>query len=405
MRPTIEELMKQVNCTNWPQKWSEIYDIAMNDFEQNGCPLSNPEYYDHIGNKYNILIKYRDLYKKAAKEISNSPALSAFLSLLTFALKDRDHVEEFLANYEAPKAPDGKPNIAYDLISALAMCGLADICHENLKKRNLPDDIILSVMQDPEKGIDEYAKRNNGNYGYHLLDWYQKDIDAKLFKIGSLSIELFASFPNTAVVFENKNGEHITLANDIVLHKSGCALGTKYFEDTEDSRTATVTETNTAWKGFAYTESGNVSEKEVVLSKSDWEKVISPGDPVISIHIPANCNFSSEVLDKTFTEIKEFMNKYFPDYNYKAIYCHSWLLDPQLEHLLSSETNIVKFGKRFQRMTRKSAGTDVFYFVFLKPFGETNLSDCEPKTKLEKALVKHFEEGKTIYELSGFFIL
>ncbi len=403
MRLSIEELMKRVNCSKWPQSWTKIYDLAMDDFEKNGCELTDPDYYDRLGDKYNILVKHRDLYKAVAVEIEKNKELSAFLALLVYALNDRTNAMDYASELIPPTSPDGNHNIAYDVLPALAMCSLAPYCHKKLTERNLPEEIVLTVMRDPENGIDEYAKRNNGAYGYHLLHWYQLDIDAKLFKIGSLSIELFATFPKGAIVFKNKRGDQIALADDIVLHKSGCILGSKYFEDEKDSWNAKITENDTHWAGHPYVPKGNVLKKEVLLSKSEWKKVLSPGDPVISIHIPSKCDFSPDALDNTFEKIKKFTKIYFPDFKYKAIYCHSWLLDPQLEELLNPGSNIVSFGKRFTRFTRKSNGTDVYYFVFMKPFGETDISDYIPKSSLEKSLAKHFSKGKAIYEPFGYF--
>ncbi len=378
MRMTIDELMKCVNCKKWPSDWNEIYNDAMNDFEKNGCELVDPNYYDRIGDKYNILVKHRDIYKSAAVAIGKSYPLTIFLALLVFALKDRSKAMYYAENLDSPKSPDGKYNIAYDMLTALAMCSLAPICHQKLTALKLPEDMILSIMRDPEKGVDEYSIRNGGVYGYHLLHWYQLDIDARLFRIGSLTFEIDCSFSANAVVFQNTNGEDIALAD--------------------------IAETDEDWIGFPYDQRGNISKKEITISKTDWKKIISPGDSVVALHIPAKCDLSKEALDKSFDDARIFLKTYFPDYDYKAFTCHSWLLDPQLEDLLGDNSNIVRFGKRFQRITRKSAGTDVFYFVFLKPFGVTDISNITPSTRLEKALCDHFAQGKRIYELNGYFV-
>ncbi len=378
MRMPINELMKSVNCKKWPSGWAEIYDAAMDDFDKNGCELVESDYYDRIGNKYNILVKHRNIYKKAAVEIGKSYPLTAFLALLVFALKDRSMAMKYAEELEPPKSPDGKYNIAYDMLTALAMCSLAPICHQKLSALNLPEDVILSIMRNPENGVDEFSMRNGGAYGYHLLHWYQLDIDANLYRIGNLIFEINCTFSANAVVFESADGEHIVLAD--------------------------TTETDQCWIGFPYDRCGNKSKKEITLSKLDWKKIISSGDPTVALHIPAKCDFSKEALDKALEDGKEFLKKYFPDYSYKAITCHSWLLDPQLEDLLGENSNIVRFGKRFQRIPIKSDGTDVYYFVFKKPFGVTDIGDITPSTRLEKALCDHFAQGKKIYELKGYFI-
>ena len=41
---SIDELMRQVNCAKFPDRWREIYDDAMADYEANGCALLEPKY-------------------------------------------------------------------------------------------------------------------------------------------------------------------------------------------------------------------------------------------------------------------------------------------------------------------------------------------------------------------------
>ena len=48
-RPTLSELMTSVNSSKWPERWNDIYDSVMDDYEANGCELLDPEYYDTIG--------------------------------------------------------------------------------------------------------------------------------------------------------------------------------------------------------------------------------------------------------------------------------------------------------------------------------------------------------------------
>jgi hypothetical protein len=108
-------------------------------------------------------------------------------------------------------------------------------------------------------------------------------------------------------------------------------------------------------------------------------------------------------VDATLRETKAFLRDYFPEFSYKAFVCGSWLLDPQLETLLGRDANIVKFGKRFARLTAKSAGNGVFNFVFKKPNTDFDIRDLPESTRLERALKEHYLNGKAIYEMYGYF--
>ncbi len=399
----IEELMKAVNCAKWPQRWSEIYEEAMEEFRIKGCSLTDPAYYDRLKARYGMLEEHIEIYKSAAAEIGKNPALSAFLTLLCRALKDREHIFNDLREFSQPVSPDGEHDIAYDMLTGLAICSQADYCYQKLTGINLPEDLVLEIMKKPEKGIEHYRIRNNGAYGYSLLGWNQRNIEGYLHNIGRLEFEIFRKLDACVCVFENISGERIALAEDIKLHKSGVALGSFGYEDEEGSFEAHVTETEEYWCGYPYDEKGQAASVPVKLEKSQWRKILAKGDDVIGIHIPAGERLDPEAVSHAIQEAREFFGTYFPDYQYKGFSCVSWLLDPQLETLLGQESNIVKFGKRFTPVTHPSLGQGVFNFVFHKPDMNFEMTELSENTRLERALKNHYLGGKAIFETFGYF--
>ena len=55
MRPAIDELLLKVRSRKYPQRWADIYDAAMDDFERNGLTALNAEYYDRVSRDYDAL--------------------------------------------------------------------------------------------------------------------------------------------------------------------------------------------------------------------------------------------------------------------------------------------------------------------------------------------------------------
>lgn len=404
MRVLIDELMQQVNCAKFPERWREIYDDAMADYEANGCALLNPAYYDRLHEQYGMLEDYLDVYKQAACLVRENEALSAFLALLCYVLRDQAHCQMEMYELGRPVRPDGGHDLAYDMLTGLAMCSQADACYARLKERKLPKDVIRRVMCSPEAGVSEYAKRNGGAFGYHLAGWFQHSTNAKLFPVGRLEIEINTNMHAMAAVFRSTAGEEVVLAKDMPVHKDGFFLGSKYFEDEEGARTAALTEEADSWTGYPIDERGYVLPEKVTLPKSRWKLVLQTADPVVHVHIPAAGSFAPEVIDETLRQAKEFLKAYYPDYEYKAICCHSWLMDPQLEQFVGKDANIVRFGNRFRRIPVKSAGQAVFYFVYLAPSGTVPEVDSLPEnTRLERAIKAHYQSGKVVYEMFGYF--
>lgn len=402
---SFDELMRAVNCTKFSERWREIYDAAMSDFSINGCKFADPAYYDELGDAYGILNVHRDAYKKAAAEVGNNPDLSAFLSLVCYALKDLDASEKEFTAFTLPTSPDGGHNLAYDMLPALALCSVIPSFCERLKSLNLPDDIIRTMLNDPETYIDEYRRRNGGAYGSSLIAWGILILNCKIFRLGRLNFEIFKTFTAKASVFRNANGDEAILADGALLHKSGYALGAKGFEDESDSWQADIEETADAWTGFSYDRRGYVRSEKVSLSKSEWTRVLTHGDPVVAVHIPSGGSLSPEAVNDALSKARYFLKTYFPDYCYKAFTCHSWMLSPELERLVGADSNIVKFGNRFNRISVVSQANDIFYFVFLITWGaDIVYKELPENSRLEKALKEHYLNGAKIYEVYGYFM-
>ena len=401
---TLHELMERAGCEKWPAHWECIYEDAMEEYEKNGCPLASSEYYTVLTEKYGMLEGVLELYQQAAIQIAQDEALSRLMVLLCVALRDRDKITEDLEEYGGPKAPLGKVALGYNMFNGLAICSMADYCYEKLQKRGLPQEVIKNVMCMPEKGVESYREKHDNEPGYENFSWYQRAIDCTLFNVGRLQIEVFEAMPDGVWVLENKKGEQVALAYEMMLHKSGFQLGAVGFEEEEGSWSATVTETKEYWEGHPYAEDGRVESRVVRLCKSEWKKILCKGDPVIGLHIPEAGKLTPDLIDETMIRIKAFLEEYYPDYPYKAFVCHSWLMDPQLISLVGEDSNIAKFNQRFRKLTRKCFGLAVFIFIFKKDPGTFRLEELPEKTRLERALKAHYMSGKKIYELTGYFM-
>ena len=70
---------------------------------------------------------------------------------------------------------------------------------------------------------------------------------------------------------------------------------------------------------------------------------------------------------------------------------------------MGEDANIVRFGKRFRRICGQSAGQAVFYFVYLLPSGPVPADTLPENTRLERAMKAHYQNGKVVYEMFGYF--
>ncbi len=371
----MKQLAAAVGCGKYPERWDDIFPDVLREYREKGCEYIRPEYYADLSRKYGILEKHLPLYQEAAEAVGRDEALTLFLFVMCRGLSQTEYHEADIAAFSQPTKEN---TLGYRMLQALALASLADQCYDLLVARGLPEEKIRGVMRLPEGGISYYANRHDGEKGYDLLDWYQLATDGKLFPVGRLEYELFTTFHGYAKVFENQ-GKTITLSTDGLQEKQDC------------------------WLGYPLDPNGAAGDEQVSLPKAEWICKLAPGDPVVGVHIPPGGGLTPEIVDESLQEAKLFIRTYFPDYQYKAFTCHSWLMDPQLQAILGQDTNIVKFQKRFAITPAESSGRGALNFVFYKPDPNVDLTALPENTSLERSIKGHYLSGKSLCELIGYF--
>ena len=396
----IDELMSRLGCKKFPERWREIYDDAKNMLEEGANPLLSPEYYTSLHEKYGVFESTLDTYKNAAIMIAEKEELSLFFCLLCRALKDRATIQRDIAQMEIPNAPEGEDILPYDMMTALSMCQSYDAFYEQMHSHSVPDDILFESLKIPERCV-EMHQRRSGRPRLTSFDWYQHAYDGRLYRVGRLQLEFPLRMPGMYKVFESKSGELIALANQ-KLHRDGFALGSRGYEDEEGSFTATIEETDDAFIGYPFDYSGHVKLEKVTLKKTDWAVKLSGGDLLVGLHIPPDEPFGDEVVEDAITRSRELLKNCYPEYEYKAFFCASWLLDHAIIDLLGKDANTAKFSARFLTFGVKSAGTSTFNFVFRSP-SDIKIEELPENSRLQRILKKHYLDGKAIYDMHGIF--
>ena len=117
------------------------------------------------------------------------------------------------------------------------------------------------------------------------------------------------------------------------------------------------------------------------------------GDSVLGVHIPESGPMDPVSCNRSFAAAAEFFPRLFPEYASRIATCTSWLLDDQLLEYLPADSNIVRFQKRFKLVPgARDSDDSIFHFVFGKPVAAAG--DIEPRTTLERAILKHLEDGR-----------
>lgn len=146
------------------------------------------------------------------------------------------------------------------------------------------------------------------------------------------------------------------------------------------------------------------AERELTsLPKTDWELVLSFGDPVLNIHIPEGGALTHELCADSMLRAMEFFKRYEPDYHWKAFFCESWLLDPQLQKILPQTSNILAF-QRAAYLIPYPGRADTVFRVFGIKADRNGVETVPIHTSLQRTLVQFVREGGE-FHYGAMFIL
>jgi hypothetical protein len=167
----------------------------------------------------------------------------------------------------------------------------------------------------------------------------------------------------------------------------GTLVGTTTWE-------ATFSETDTAIIGTPITPEGLALPQQVRLPRNEWQRAVSPGDPVLDMHVPAEGALTIDALRDAMTEAVPFFGHYYPNHHFVAYVCESWLFSPQLEAMLGPTSNIVRWHYEGYLLPSTNGAEDFLAFTFGSPTIDTATAPRD--TRLRRAMIAHLEQGGTL---------
>lgn len=135
------------------------------------------------------------------------------------------------------------------------------------------------------------------------------------------------------------------------------------------------------------------------IGQLEYELTASRGAPAVSLHIPTDVDLRPQVLIPSIQAGLEKLYRLFPEYEGVRVYCHSWLLSPQLKEFLPEDSNILHFQALFHITPDHIPGRDVLLWVFKNP--KLPVEDYPENTSLQRQLKQFFLGGGQFMEGVG----
>ena len=124
------------------------------------------------------------------------------------------------------------------------------------------------------------------------------------------------------------------------------------------------------------------------------------GNDLISVHIPRGTVLDVRENLINFREALDFFKKYYSEYDFKAFWCSSWLINPHLEKIMGRATNITRFGDMFIRYKEtQEEGVYSNVYGMSKP---DNLDELPEETSLQRNIKNHLKDGNSFKDYRGY---
>ena len=137
---------------------------------------------------------------------------------------------------------------------------------------------------------------------------------------------------------------------------------------------------------FSYQEIERQTYQYMPLSQ-EWKEKIPEGTPIVMIHILKDADLRPNKVDESFNQARYFFDHYFPDHSYKYFVCRTWLLYRPMEYLLSPQSNIVSFAKKFNIIAQNKNNKQALDRIY----GTSNLDKIKNMSKKSSLAQKAYK--------------
>ena len=342
--------------------------------------------------KYPVFTYMKEDIRRVADAIRADSDLVLYCYLLNAAVRGND--APAISALSAPRAEE-KSGV-YDSLSLFALLYELPKMVAQHRRRGVPSDVTAATLEMFQNQVGDYVKLH-GRIGLSTyVRWMLKFVRCEIVRVGRFNLET-CKYSSPFDIYE-REGELVALANGALLHESGRMLGSVGASDGEG-----VVRRVTVGEGFVegYPSLGDrVAAEPIRLLTSEWRRVLTAGDRVISVHIPAGGPLSPEICDADLRRGAEIIERCFSDY--QSFYCNSWLLDTELKAITGKEGNVTRFGDRFTRFPVKSDGSAVYSYVF-ECSPDTPAQQLPENSSFASAIKRHILSGGTVYGAAGVF--
>ncbi len=401
-RMEYREFLTALSITAFPAAGETVYADACAEYDARGCEYCEDGFLRALDADFALFVDHRDTVFRAAALARENEALLRFTVLLAHTLRADPQAARDCPGWTLPAPPENADPLPYEMTGFFAELALVRSAAEKLRARHVPEDVVRETLAQLDWSISIFdGIEHRPGYDARRVRWTLHYLIPDILHIGRLEYET-KPFSGTVYAFRSGAGETRLLMADGKLHHSGQIFGSGGCLDEGWPGTpwaafaADFRETDAYYEGCPV-ENGCASRVRVRLPKSDWTRVLAPGDPVLSVHIPAKAPLAHDAVRASYARAREIFAA--AGYDSRAFVCMSWLMAPVLAEMLDETANIVRFQRDYRRFPIQASGRGVYSFLF-------NLPNAKPEelpadTTLRRKVRDRLLAGEYVLEYGG----
>lgn len=367
-----------------------FYEKGMKLKKEYGTYIFDKDRLSAINAEYQIFREYFPVVLDAIDAILQSEdlVLHTYI-LLSMILEDADITKLELSDRQR-KDTDFAPLFAilYFLEDMIA----------DMEQRKVPYPIISDTLNAFEIKLKDYYGLF-GRYGARrYINWFMHWVKKEIIRVGRLEFE--RKILKDRIRVYQKGDDIKILMDDTYMHKKGMVFGAVGQNNENEKYYADIIEENSCVTGYAANDLGECVPRKITLK--GYIERLRCGDKVLGVHIPSEAPFNRELWEASYEQVAEIIKKCYPEFDYKAFYCNSWMLEKRLREIMGRDTNITRFAERYHVFPTNSAGRGVFTSLYRMPV-KVSPETLPELSSMQKAVKAYLCEGNHFYEKGGCF--
>jgi len=288
------------------------------------------------------------------------------------------------------------------MFAVLVFISALPIVEKFYNEKGIPREVLIDTFSDVEIWMSNYYE-THGVWGMDEMCWLIHHFNCAIYRLGRLQF-MPGNFNGKVKVLRNKvSGKVVTLTEAGSRFRSdGRVEGINSIVDDDGAWISGMDEKDGFITGNPILPDGIVSGNTISLSLKEWVVVLSNGDPILHIHIPRGSRMPYELCHESLKMAVDFFQRYFPEKPFYGFALNTWFLDAQLQNLLPTFSNLVKFQMEFYIYRVVDDDGLIRRFVFK---GCRLNSPTAPKESLlQRAILNHVTAGNHMYTCAGFIL-